>query len=192
MERWFRNTDTPLASVDVITLMRRWGNPSVFPSVVCLCVPHMCLCVCLRERVSVYDHTPECVLYQRHQWVGAFAVFMCGYCVWTEWSLYPRHVVNSLLSDSLLPASAVYLCSLQEVWLTTAQVTHPELTGFDQIWPHLPKINQRPQDRSETTTQPTANITYHDVAVAVFCTNLRLRPPSSGFVQRWPLLYWSV
>lgn len=153
---------------------------------------HVFVCVCVWEREWVFTIIHQSVYYTSVTSELAHLPCLCvgivsglsGHCI--------PDVVNSLLSDSLLPASAVYLCSLQEVWLTTAQVTHPELTGFDQIWPHLPKINQRPQDRSETTTQPTANITYHDVAVAVSCKNLRLRPPSSGSMQRWPLLYSAI
>lgn len=84
--------------------MMRWrGNPSVFPYVVCLIV---------RVCVSIIHSSMSIV--PCRQWVG---VFTCGYCVWPEWSLYSRHVVRSLLSESLLPASAVYLCSLREVWL---------------------------------------------------------------------------
>lgn len=105
---WFRETSTCLASANGITVMRWWGNPSVFPSVVCL-IARACVCVSIiHQSMSIVP----C-----RQWVGVFAVFMCGYCVWPEWSLYSRHVVHSLLSESLLPASVVYLCSLQEVWL---------------------------------------------------------------------------
>lgn len=46
---WFRETSSCLASANVITMMRWWGNPSVFPSVVCLIVRAW---VCL-------NHTPE-------------------------------------------------------------------------------------------------------------------------------------
>lgn len=113
--RWFRETNTCLASVNVTTMMRWWGNPSVFP----------CLCVC-----SVI----QCVLCQCRQWVGTFTMFMCGYCVWTERSLYSRHVVYPARSDSLLPASVVYLCSLWKGWLTPHSWptrNWPDLTGSD-------------------------------------------------------------
>lgn len=105
----------------------------------CCLFVHMCVCV------FDFDHTQECVLHQCRQWVGVFTMFMCGYCVWTEWSLYSRHVVYSLPNDSLLPASVVYLYSLVEVWLTP----HNWPTRIDQIWPDLTtplKINQRQPD----------------------------------------------
>lgn len=133
-------------SVNVIITMRWWGNPTIFPSVVCLCV-HVCVCV--------YGRTPECVLCQCRQWVGIFAVFMCGYCVWTEWSLYSRHVVYSVLSDSLLPASVVYLCSLWEVWLTPRNWptrNWPDLTGSDHTSRNKPKTTGWNQDRGKQSS----------------------------------------
>ena len=106
---------------------------------------HVCVCVC----VCVFNHTPECVLCQCRQWVGVFVVFMCGYCVWTERSLYSRHVVYSVLSDSLLPASVVYLCRLWEVWLTPHDWptrNWPDLTGSDHTSRNKPGTTGRNQD----------------------------------------------
>lgn len=85
------------------------GQSLCFP--LCCLFDYACVCAC----VSIIHSSMSIV--PCRQWVGVFAVFTCGYCVWPEWSLYSRHVVRSLLSESLLPASAVYLCSLQEVWL---------------------------------------------------------------------------
>lgn len=132
--RWFRETNTCLAAVNVIITMRWWGNPAIF----------LLLFVCVYVRVLLIIH--QCVLCQCRQWVGIFAMFMCGYCVWTEWSLYSRHVVYSVLSDSLLLASVVYLCCLWGVWLTP----HNWPT---RNWPDLttpPEINQRQHHGTKT------------------------------------------
>lgn len=121
--------------------MRWWGNPSVFP--------FCCLFELTYVYVCVFNHTPECVLCQCRQWVGVFVVFMCGYCVWTERSLYSRHVVYSVLSDSLLPASVVYLCRLWEVWLTPHDWptrNWPDLTGSDHTSRNKPETTGRNQD----------------------------------------------
>ena len=136
--------------MNVIITMRWWGNPSVFP----LC----CLFELTYVYVCVFNHTPECVLCQCRQWVGVFVVFMCGYCVWTERSLYSRHVVYSVLSDSLLPASVVYLCRLWEVWLTPHDWptrNWPDLTGSDHTSRNKPETTGRNQDAGSNHPQLT-------------------------------------
>lgn len=125
---WIREADTSLASVNVIIMMRWWDNPAVF-----LC------CLFVHMNVCVFNHTPAFYAAAASE---LFGEFICGYCVWTEWSLYSRLVVYSLLGDSLLPACVVYLCSLWEVWLTPhswPNQTWLDLTGSDHTSINTPE-----------------------------------------------------
>lgn len=160
--------------------MIRWrGNPSVFPSVVCL---RTCMC----RRVCVFDHIPEYVLCQCRQWVGTFSVFMCGYCVWPWWSLYSRHVVYSGLSESLLPACVVYLCSLWEVRLTPHSWPNPELTRLDPIWPHLQKYTRdnrmKPKQGKQSSLLQITNIRDK-----IFLTDQNNVPSVFAVIYLWPI-----
>lgn len=121
LEKWFRETNTCLATMNVIITVRWWGKPSVFPSAVC--VISMCVCLIKHQCVS----RMPCVVSE-----SACMPCLCvGIVSGLSGHCFPD-VVYSLQSDSLLPASVVSLYNLSEVWSTT-------FNWPAQNWPNLTK-----------------------------------------------------
>lgn len=178
--RWFKEPNTRLASANVITMMRWWGNPSVFPSVVCLCT---CVCVC----VWFWSYTRVCITPVSPVIWRIYHVYVWVLCL--DWVVIVFQTCGIFTAEWFTPTSICCLPLLIEVWLTP----HNWPTRTDQIWPDLTtplKINQRQQDWTNPLLQTTPITTtflwlqtlpvYQPRALVnwdfAFCSNLQTHP----------------
>lgn len=170
LERWFRQTNKCLASANVIITEKRWGNPSVFPSVVCVfSVYIVCLIMeaeCVLCQVASELAHLECLC------VGIVSG-LSGHCIPDMWYIHCC-VIHSY--QHLLTTSA----GLGEVWATTCNLPY----WTDWTRPRLQKNNRDNLEKPGRSNQHSSHTNNVDLLLTE-PTNQRICLSVSKEMKTW-------